>query len=76
MAIYYFCTHCNVEVGSLTDTVFDVNELGIHILTKDEMNAMVSHDEGGNTYIQSICEDCYKALQTNPSLHQHDYFIH
>ena len=76
MTIYYSCAHCQVEVGTLTDIAFDINELGIHILTTDEMQAMVSHDEIGNTYIKTICEECYKALQSNPLLYQQDYFIH
>ena len=76
MVIYYYCTHCNIEVGSLTNVEFDSIQLGIHILTKNEQESMVSRDENVNVYIKTICEDCHGAYQTNPSLHQYDYLIH
>lgn len=75
MAIYYYCRHCQVQVGSLEQTILSTSELGFDHLTQEERQEMISYDGSGNVYVKVICEDCQEALERNPEFHQIDNFI-
>lgn len=76
MAIHYYCRHCGMNIGSLDRMSVHSESLGLHKLTDEERQEMVSYSGNGDINIKSICEDCQEALERNPDFHQHDYLIH
>ncbi|AGK51835.1 anti-sigma-F factor Fin family protein [Bacillus sp. 1NLA3E] len=76
MAIYYHCRHCGVNIGSIDKVSVHSEELGLHKLSDEERQEMVSYDQQGDIHITSICEDCQEYLQRNPDYHQYDFLIH
>ncbi|MRX72958.1 DUF2757 family protein [Bacillus lacus] len=76
MALHYHCRHCGVKVGTLQQSAVHSEELGLHQLSPQERQEMVSYSDDGHIHIQTICEDCQEALERNPDLHQHEKFIH
>ncbi|MBS4198018.1 anti-sigma-F factor Fin family protein [Lederbergia citri] len=76
MPIHYYCRHCSTKMGTINDTVLNEEQLGIHTLTNEEKQDMVSYGSDGDIHIQSICDDCHEAFKKNPDLHQYDYLIH
>ncbi|MCJ7843037.1 anti-sigma-F factor Fin family protein [Lederbergia sp. NSJ-179] len=76
MQVHYFCRHCAVKVGTINGKLLTEEELGIHQLNEIEKQEMITYSGDGDIYIQTICENCQKALEKNPDLHQYDFFIH
>ncbi|WP_174734819.1 anti-sigma-F factor Fin family protein [Mesobacillus harenae] len=76
MAINYFCRHCGTKMGSLDSMSVHTESLGLHKLTDEERQTMVSYENTGDVHIKSICEDCQESLERNPDYHQYDYLIH
>ncbi len=74
--VHYYCRHCSAHIGSLDETSFHSEQLGLHKLTDEERKEMVSYGADGDIYIKAICEDCHEAFSRNPDLHQYDYLIH
>lgn len=75
MAIHYHCRHCGTKLGSIDRFSIHSETLGLHKLTEQERNEMISYGQDGNIYITSICEDCQEALERNPDYHQIDFLI-
>ncbi len=75
MAIHYHCRHCGTKLGSVDNISIHSESLGLHKLTEQERNEMVTYNQDGNIHIASICEDCQEALERNPEYHQIDYLI-
>jgi hypothetical protein len=76
MVISYYCRHCSAKLGAIENNSFHSEQLGLHKLTDEERQEMVTYGQDGNIYIKAICEDCHEALSRNPDLHQYDYLIH
>lgn len=76
MAIHYHCRHCGVKIGSLEKMSVHSEQLGLHKLSDEERQDMVSYDQQGDIQITSICEDCQEHLNRNPDYHQYDFLIH
>nr|WP_263323937.1 anti-sigma-F factor Fin family protein [Neobacillus sp. Marseille-Q6967] len=76
MSIHYHCRHCGTNIGSIEQTSIQSETLGLHKLTQEERQEMVSYDPTGNIHIKAICEDCQEALERNPEFHQYDFLIH
>lgn len=76
MAIYYYCRHCNVQVGKIEETLVSATQLGFDHLTAEEKKEMIDYDSDGNVYVKVICEDCQEALERNPLLHLYGNIIH
>ncbi len=76
MAIHYHCRHCGTNIGSIERTSIHSETLGLHKLTDQERQEMVTYDTSGDIHIMAICEDCQEALERNPDYHQYDYLIH
>ena len=76
MAIHYHCRHCDSNLGSIQQTSIHSEALGLHRLTDQERQDMVTYDNSGEIHIKAICEDCQEALEKNPDFHQYDYLIH
>ncbi|MBS4201487.1 anti-sigma-F factor Fin family protein [Bacillus sp. FJAT-49732] len=76
MPIHYYCRHCSSKMGTIDDSVFEEEQLGIHTLTDKERQEMVTYGSNGEIFIQAICDDCHEAFINNPDLHQYDYLIH
>lgn len=76
MAIHYFCRHCGTNIGSIERSSIYSDQIGLHTLTNEERQEMVSYESNGDIHIHSICEDCQEALDRNPNLHECDYLIH
>lgn len=75
MAIHYHCRHCGAKLGSLEKTSVHSDTLGLHKLTDQEREEMITYDYSGDIFITSICEDCQNALEENPDYHQYGFFI-
>ncbi|MGG5254545.1 anti-sigma-F factor Fin family protein [Neobacillus sp. SM06] len=75
MAIHYHCRHCGTKLGSVDKISIHSESLGLHKLTEQERNEMVTYGQDGDIHISSICEDCQEALERNPEYHQMDYLI-
>ncbi len=75
MAIYYYCRHCQVQVGTIEQSIISASELGFDHLTGEERKEMIDYDGNGNVYVKVICEDCQEALERNPDLHQYENII-
>ncbi|GIN74310.1 anti-sigma-F factor Fin [Bacillus sp. J14TS2] len=76
MKVQYFCRHCATEVGKIDGELLTEEELGIHQLNEIERQEMITYSGNGDIQIQTICENCQKAFEKNPDLHQYDFFIH
>ncbi|UII56012.1 anti-sigma-F factor Fin family protein [Cytobacillus spongiae] len=76
MAIHYHCRHCGVKIGTIDNMSVYTEKLGLHKLTDEERQDMISYDSTGSLQIKAICEDCQESLQRNPDYHQYDYLIH
>jgi len=76
MAIHYHCRHCGVKLGTLTQFSIDSEQLGLHTLTDEERQDMVTYSSEGEIQIKSICEDCQESLEKNPEYYQNDFLIH
>ncbi|MEW9502925.1 anti-sigma-F factor Fin [Jeotgalibacillus marinus] len=75
MAIHYNCRHCGNSVGKLDNHSVNSEKLGIHKLSNEERQSMVSYTNDGHVQIQTICEDCQESLERNPDYHELDQFI-
>ncbi|WP_041085326.1 anti-sigma-F factor Fin family protein [Jeotgalibacillus soli] len=75
MAIHYDCRHCGNSVGKLEMPSIHAEKLGIHKLSNEERQNMVSYTSEGHVKIQTICEDCQESLERNPDYHELDQFI-
>lgn len=75
MSVHYYCRHCSTRMGTIEETSIHAEQLGIHTLTDEERNDMVSYESDGDIYIKAICEDCHEAFVRNPQLHQYDHLI-
>ena len=75
MAIHYHCRHCGTNLGSLNQSSIHSETLGLHKLTQQERQEMVTYDASGDIHITAICEDCQEALERNPDYHQYDFLI-
>ncbi|WP_071393067.1 anti-sigma-F factor Fin family protein [Bacillus tuaregi] len=76
MAIHYHCRHCGVKLGSLDQVAVDSQRLGLHTLSDEERQDMVTYNSKGDIQIKSICEDCQESLEKNPEYYQNDFLIH
>lgn len=76
LTIHYHCRHCGVEIGRLEKMSVHAESLGLHKLTGEERQDMISYDNSGNIHIKSICEDCQEVLERNPDYHQYDFLLH
>jgi hypothetical protein len=76
MAIHYHCHHCGTNLGSIEQPSIHSETLGLHKLTDQERQEMITYDSAGDIRITAICEDCQEALERNPDYHQYDYLIH
>lgn len=76
MAIHYHCRHCGTKLGTVDRTSIYSETLGLHKLTEQERQEMVTYDSSGDIHITAICEDCQEALERNPEYHQYDFLIH
>jgi len=63
-------------MATISDTEINNEQLGLNILTTDDMHEMVTYESNGDIHIKAICEDCHEAFMKNPDLHQYDYLIH
>ena len=75
MSIHYNCRHCGNSVGTLDNHSVNSEKLGIHKLSNEERQSMVSYTNDGHVQIQTICEDCQESLERNPDYHELDQFI-
>ncbi|MGM9927998.1 MAG: anti-sigma-F factor Fin [Bacillus sp. (in: firmicutes)] len=75
MGIYYTCRHCNTCLGVIPKKLVQMEQLGLHLLTTEELQQVMISDSMGNVHIRIICEDCEEAFQHNPSFHGIDYII-
>lgn len=76
MTVHYFCRHCSAKLGSIENNMIQSQQLGLHKLTEEERQEMITYQPDGDVHIQAICEDCHEALSRNPNLHEYDYLIH
>lgn len=76
MTVHYYCRHCQTGMGTIEESGLHASELGIHKLTEEERQEMVTYQNNGDIHIRAICEDCHEALSRNPDLHQYDHLIH
>ncbi|ANB59004.1 hypothetical protein GFC29_2807 [Anoxybacillus sp. B7M1] len=75
MALHYYCRHCGVKIGTISQVPIYSEQLGFHHLTEEERLDMISYLPNGEIHVKTICEDCYEALERNPELHQCEKFI-
>ncbi|WP_335872099.1 anti-sigma-F factor Fin family protein [Bacillus sp. 2205SS5-2] len=76
MAIHYHCRHCGMNIGSLANSTFSTEQLGLHTLDAEERQEMVTYHQNGDIDIKTICEDCQESLNRNPDYHGLDYLLH
>jgi len=76
LPIYYYCRHCRTSLGEVNEQLYSEEQLGFHILTKEEREEMITIDTSGNLHVKSICEHCYESFLQNPNNHENEYNIH
>ena len=75
MAVRYYCRHCKVKVGEISDYSVDSHRLGFQQLNNEERLDMIEYHSNGDIHVKTICEDCQEALERNPELHSLNTFI-
>lgn len=75
VAVYYGCRHCDKTLGVVTEPVTH-EELGLHTLTEEEQNDLLTLTEAGHLHVKVICEECYGAYEENPQLYESQHVIH
>lgn len=68
MTIQYVCRHCGSSIGEIPRTKVTEEQLGLHILTPEERNHIITYDPSGNMSLSVTCEYCQEALIHNPEL--------
>jgi hypothetical protein len=76
LAIVYRCRHCGGTIGKLDQQYVEAETLGLHTLSSEERNEMVSYQTNGDIEVNAICEHCEEALNQNPVYHEMDTFLH
>ncbi|WP_054709751.1 anti-sigma-F factor Fin family protein [Bacillus sp. JCM 19041] len=74
MAIHYGCRHCQKTLGMVSNQVTH-EELGLHNLTSEERDELLTYMENGSIHVKVVCEDCYAALENNPQLYGVSHII-
>lgn len=72
MNVKYVCKHCRQPVGEVSyrnwSTADAEMRLGISALSPAERLESVHYPSSGEMQVQTVCESCQQALETNPQL--------
>ncbi len=68
MTIQYLCRHCGTSIGQIPKTKVTEQQLGLHILTAEEREHIISYDLEGNMSLKVTCDYCQQMLSQNPEL--------
>ncbi|GIP19602.1 anti-sigma-F factor Fin [Paenibacillus montaniterrae] len=68
MAVNYICRYCKTHIGSIDNALVSEQQLGLHSLTADERNDMITYNGNGDLVVHLVCDYCNEALNSNPEL--------
>lgn len=72
MRVEYVCKHCNHKVDEIENVNWNREDVerytGLSALTPQERMESVVYQSPNHMRIQTVCEDCLQAAQTNPQL--------
>lgn len=68
MTIKYDCRICHTRIGELNQEQVTEAQLGLHFLTVQERQEMVSSESDGSMTVHVVCETCQEALDAHPEL--------
>lgn len=68
MSFRYVCRCCGMKIAELDDTQVTEVQLGLHSLTPEERELIISREQGGDTVINILCDYCRDGLNQHPEL--------
>jgi len=68
MSIKYICPYCKTTLGVFDSTHVSEAQLGLHSLTPEERNHIISYEANGDVVASVTCEYCSEAIDRNPEL--------
>jgi hypothetical protein len=68
MAVNYVCRHCRMPLGRFESADVPEYRLGLHFLTPEERERIISYNSNGDVTVRVICEFCSETLDSNPEL--------
>lgn len=66
--IKYICKHCGHQLATLDNGEYDEETLGLHSLTQEERDSIITFENNGDMIANVICEYCEEAMDRNPEL--------
>ncbi|MFT9850308.1 anti-sigma-F factor Fin [Aneurinibacillus sp. REN35] len=68
MAIRYICPHCRTQHGAIDHPDATEQRLGLHFLTREEREHIISYEANGDMVAHVTCEYCSEAINRHPEL--------
>ncbi len=68
MSYRYECRCCGMKLGEIDQENVTEFQLGLHSLTPEERQHIISKEIGGDTVIRLLCDYCRDALDQHPEL--------
>lgn len=68
MAVNYICKYCKTHLGTIDNALVSEQQLGLHALTADERQDMITYNGNGDLVVHLVCDYCNEALSSNPEL--------
>lgn len=68
MTVRYICRYCRMKLGEIDGSAADESRLGLHSLTPEERDDIITYDSKGGMVINLICDYCREALEHHPEL--------
>jgi DNA-directed RNA polymerase subunit RPC12/RpoP len=68
MSIKYVCQYCKTTIGQIDSADVSEMKLGLHFLTPEERQHIISYEANGDIVANIACEYCSEAINRHPEL--------
>jgi len=68
MSFRYVCRCCGMRIAEFDETQVTEAQLGLHSLTPEERELIISKEQDGDTVVRVLCDYCRDALNQHPEL--------
>jgi hypothetical protein len=68
MSIKYICPYCKNKIGEIQADEVTEMQLGLHFLTPEERQHIISYETNGDLVAKVTCEYCAEAVNRYPEL--------
>jgi hypothetical protein len=68
LSFLYVCRCCGMKLGELDQAAVSEVELGLHSLTPEERQHIISKERDGDTVVRVVCDYCRDAFNQHPEL--------